>query len=94
MKHYIIVKWNQLVRNKDEAANRAEEVFSSVVDISGITKVEVIKNVVDRPNRYDLMIVITMTPDALPAYDASEQHVRWKADFGALIEAKTIFDAE
>lgn len=35
-----------------------------------------------------------MTPDMLPAYDASELHHRWKETFGARIQQKAIFDYE
>lgn len=37
---------------------------------------------------------LTMTPDMLPAYDASEPHHRWKETFGARIQQKAIFDYE
>ena len=47
-----------------------------------------------RPNRYDLLIELTMTPDMLPAYDASEPHHRWKETFGAHIQQQAIFDYE
>ena len=52
------------------------------------------RNVINRPNRYDLLIELTMTPDMLPAYDASEPHHRWKETFGARIQQKAIFDYE
>jgi hypothetical protein len=41
-----------------------------------------------------LLIELTMTPDMLPAYDASEPHHRWKETFGARIQQKAIFDYE
>ena len=56
--------------------------------------VEVIPNVIDRPNRYDLLIRIAMDESALPLYDACDAHHRWKDEYGALIEKKAIFDCE
>ena len=53
-----------------------------------------IPNVVDRPNRYDLMIRLTMDTPALTAYDASEAHHRWKELYGPLIAQKAIFDCD
>ena len=47
-----------------------------------------------RENRYDVMIVLEMDRDALPLYDDSEMHHRWKGEFGGLLEKKAIFDYE
>ena len=33
-----------------------------------------------------------MDADALPQYDASEPHRRWKEKYGPMLEGKTIFD--
>ena len=49
---------------------------------------------INRPNRYDLMIVLDMDPEALPAYDVSEPHIRWKTEYGSVVETKAIFDCE
>ena len=49
---------------------------------------------VDRANRYDLMIVLDMDKDALPNWDASDIHHRWKDEYGGLLEKKAIFDYE
>ena len=51
-------------------------------------------NVIDRPNRYDMLIVITMEESALPLYDACDAHHHWKDAYGPLIEKKAIFDCE
>lgn len=40
------------------------------------------------------MIVLTMPSEALPAWDASDLHKRWKAEYGALIAQKAIFDCD
>ncbi len=93
MKHYIIAKF---VENTDVAALVAPvtALFEETLQIAGIHAVKVKPCCVARPNRYDLMIVITMDREALEAYDACEPHKRWKKEYGPLIAAKTIFDSE
>ena len=88
MQHCILVKWTPDAGDKDALAKEAEAIFAQAV-ADGIRR-----NVINRPNRYDLLIELTMTPDMLPAYDASEPHHRWKETFGARIQQKAIFDYE
>ena len=92
MLHHILVKWKE--RPADPAAylREVEAVFRGALDVPGVHEVRVVPNVIDRPNRYDLMIVLTMDRDALPAYDACEAHHQWKQRYGELIEKKAIFD--
>jgi len=71
-----------------------QKIFTKLLVVDGIHGVEVIENVIDRPNRYDVLIRIDMDKDALPAYDESEPHKEWKKEFGALLESKAIFDYE
>lgn len=68
--------------------------FCHTLEIPGVHAVTVHPNVVNRPNRYDLMIVITMEPSALPLYDDSKWHHKWKDDYGHLIAQKAIFDCD
>ena len=56
--------------------------------------VEVFPNVIDRANRYDVLIRIRMIPEALAVYDDSEIHKTWKRDYGKYLEKKAIFDYE
>ena len=42
----------------------------------------------------DLMIRIDMDKEALPAYAASEPHLRWKKEYGSRIAKKAIFDCD
>ena len=53
-----------------------------------------LRNCIDRENRYDLAIIIDMDKAALPAWDASELHREWKSGFGSYLAAKAIFDFE
>lgn len=93
MKHHIIVKWNEKVKDKAVLIPEIKSLFEKTLSIEGIGDVKLIPNIIERPNRYDLMIVITMEEDALTAYDESEYHKEWKDKYGSLIESKCIFDS-
>ena len=94
MKHCIIVKWNEIVTDKAKILDGVREVFADCTATDGVKGVEIIPNIIDRPNRYDVMIVVTMDKDALTAWDDSDTHKRWKSEYGDRIVSKAIFDAE
>ena len=94
MKHYIIAKYNASVVDKEALLPRIREIFSLADQIPGVHGAEVRPNCVARENRYDVMIVIDMEKEALPAYDVSEMHHLWKDEFTPLLEKKAIFDHE
>lgn len=93
MKHHIIVKFTE---GTDVGAllEPVQAIFSETLSIPGVHGLEIKQNCVDRPNRCDLMIVLDMDPAALPAYDASEPHRRWKDEYGPITAKKAIFDCE
>ena len=93
MKHHILVKF---VEGTDVGAltEPIRALFSRTLELSGIHGLELKRNCVDRPNRYDLMIVLDMDREALPVYDASEPHLEWKRTYGERIAKKAIFDCE
>ena len=93
MKHFIIAKFKEGVDWKP-LAEPVRALFTETLSIPGIHGVEVKTNCIDRANRYHMMIIIDMEPEALPVYDACEPHHRWKADYGELLEKKAIFDSE
>ena len=96
MKHCILVKYNADIdaAKIEKLLSEIKEVFSGLSAIEGIHGVEVIPNVVDRPNRYDLLIRIDMEKETLPVYDDSEPHHIWKRDYACYLEKKAIFDYE
>lgn len=94
MKHHILIKWNELVTDKEALAQEAGELFQGVLSVPGVHGVELHRNVISRPNRYDLMLVITMDEAALPVYDESEPHRQWKERYDHLLAAKALFDCE
>ena len=94
MKHCIIVKWNETVTDKAALLSEVRALFSSATLVSGVTGTTVLENCIARENRYDLAIVLDMDRDALPVWDGSELHKKWKADYGERIASKAIFDFE
>ena len=95
MKHCIIAKYKpQAYERRAELLPRIREIFAVAGEIPGVRGAEVYPNCVAWENRYDVMIVLEMDRDALPLYDDSEMHHRWKDEFGGLLEKKAIFDYE
>ena len=94
IKHFIIVKWNTLVSDKKELLPRIQCIFDKLLVYKEVKSVKISENVVDRSNRFDLMICIEMEKDFLPTYDQSEPHHEWKEKYGKFVENKAIFDSE
>ncbi len=93
MKHHIIVKFRNDAPSVEEMMPRIDAIFSGVLEVPGVRGYEILENCVDRSNRYNLMIVITMDRDALGTYDKCEAHHAWKNEFSGYIESKAIFDS-
>ena len=93
MKHYIIVKFvpGTDVRGLIEPVGK---IFDETLSIPGVHNIAIRTSNSDRANRYDMMIIMDMEKEALPAYDVSEPHIRWKKDYGDLVEKKAIFDCD
>lgn len=95
MKHCILAKYTpEAYAQRTELLPQIREIFSAATDIPGVHRVEIHANCVARSNRYDVMIVLDMDAAALPLYDDSAMHHRWKDTFGGLLEKKAIFDYE
>lgn len=93
MKHYIIVKFEETV-NVNDVLNPIKILFDRAIDIKGVDEIEIYTSNIDLPNRYDLMIKMTLSRQALTEFDNSEIHKEWKSKFGKYIISKTIFDCE
>lgn len=94
MKHDILVKYRPEI-TKEQKFGLIPEIkalFDHMTEIPGIHGVTLYPNVVERENRYDLLIEIDMEREALEAYDHSFWHQQWKDQYGALLEKKAIFD--
>ncbi len=93
MKHHILVKFRE---GTDVGAllEPVRALFAETLAIPGIHGLELKPSCSDRANRYDLMIVLDMDREALPAYDLCEPHLRWKREYGPITEKKAIFDCE
>ena len=96
MKHDILIKYKPEIskERKAELIPEIGELFSHTTVIPGIHGVKLYPNVVDRENRYDLLIEIDMEREALEAYDSSVWHRQWKEQYGDLLADKAIFDRQ
>lgn len=93
MEHYIIVKFTEGTDVK-ALVEPVRAIFEETLEIPGIQKLDIRTSNSDIENRYDLMIRIDMDKEALPAYAASEPHLRWKKEYGSRIAKKAIFDCD
>ena len=93
MKHHIIVKFTEGT-DVQALLQPVQAIFDETLAIPGVRSVELKPSNSDRPNRYDLMIVMDMDKEALPAYDVSEPHHRWKDEYGPITAKKAIFDCD
>lgn len=93
MKHYIIVKFTEGTDVK-ALVESVREIFDETLTIPGIHTLDICVSNSDIENRYDLMIIFDMDKEALPAYAASEPHLRWKRDYADRIAKKAIFDCD
>ena len=94
MLHHILVKFTSDAGDHAALESRIRALFGQALAVPGVSAVRVLPSCIDRPNRHDLMIVMTLSREGLAAFDASPVHARWKAEFGPLIAQKTIFDCE
>lgn len=96
MKHCILVKYTEEVNDakKQELIPEITAVFQPLLNMEGIHGIDIIPNVVDRPNRYDLLIRIDMDQEVLTEYDHSEPHKVWKSEYAHYLDKKAIFDYE
>ena len=94
MRHHILVKWNDQAPDHEQLRREIESLFQGVLEVPGIHRVDVLPNVIDRPNRYDLLILLTMDSGALDAYDSCAPHHAFKDTYTRYMEKKAIFDCE
>lgn len=93
MEHYIIAKFHTVP--SEALIAEIDTLFRKSVDVPGVRAVRVRPNVTNRPNRYDLMICITLeNAQALANWDSCEIHKQWKAVYGDMLEKKAIFDCD
>ncbi|NLO86603.1 MAG: hypothetical protein GX096_14440 [Clostridiales bacterium] len=94
MKHYIIVKYNDLVSDASEVERQIKALFAPAAELDGIHSVSVHPAVMHSRIRFDLMIRVDMNRESLVLFDASDIHKQWKTDFAHLIAHKVIFDCD
>lgn len=94
IKHHILVKWNSSVVDKKMLLPEIQSIFDKLYIYDEVKSISYYENIVERPNRYDLMICIEMEEEFLPTYDKSAPHQEWKEKYGKFVENKAIFDSE
>ena len=94
MKHCILVKWNSCVSDKKIMLSKVINTFDKLLIYPEVHNVSLHENVIDRANRYDLLICVEMEKDFLSTYDESAPHLEWKEKYGKFVENKAIFDFE
>lgn len=94
MRHHILVKWNEQAPDHEQLRRDIEALFQQALEVPGIHRVDVLPNVVDRPNRYDLLILLTMDREALDAYDSCAAHHAFKDAYTPYMAKKAIFDCD
>lgn len=92
MKHCILAKFRPDAGDWRQYLPQIREIFGAAGEIPGVFGARVYPGCVERENRYHVLIELEMEPSALPAYDESAMHHRWKELFGPLLEKKAIFD--
>ncbi len=93
IRHFIIIKFENSV-NIQTLIEPIRNLFNSTLSIEGIKKVEIYESNTNLPNRYDLMIEMLLTSQALKLFDNSQIHKTWKTEYGKYIVNKTIFDCD
>lgn len=93
MRHFIIVKFKDSV-NVHELVEPIKNLFREALNINGIDRIEFYTSNVNMHNRYDLMIEMILSLEALKTFDNSEIHKKWKVNYGEYIESKAIFDCD
>ncbi len=94
MKHHIIVKFKKDAPSLDQMMPEIDSIFKGVLEVPGVSGYNLVRNCIDRPNRYDLMIIIEMEKGSLESYDNCHSHHQWKEKFSQYMESKAIFDCE
>lgn len=91
MKHFIIIKFKENT-DKDVLIEETEKLFKETEVIDGIKKVEVFTNSIKKPNRFDMMIKITLNKGSLKELEQSRILKEWEDKYNKYIDKKTIFD--
>ena len=93
MKHYIIAKFKDR-EDTERLLPEIKALFQKAQDLKGVEGVIIHKSNSTRDNRYSIMIEMSLSPEGLENFDASEVHKEWKATYGDRLESKAIFDCD
>ena len=82
MKHFIIVKFSDTVKEKEALYPEIEVLFKRQKKIEGIHQVSFYPSVIDLPNRYDFMILMELERGAC-CFRRFRYSPRLKAKYGS-----------
>lgn len=93
MKHYIVVKFKKDYNWKENVKD-IKNLFNDALTIKDVYSINLMESNSDKNNRYDIMIEMELSQNALQEFDNSYIHKNWKLLYGEHIEQKAIFDCE
>lgn len=91
MNHYIIIKFKE-DSEKEILIKEVSDLFDKANSIEGIRKVEVFTNSIKKPNRFDMMIKMSMNKKILKVFEDSEIYHKFEKKYKDSILSKTVFD--
>jgi len=94
MKHLVMVKWNETVKDKDAMAAEVLELFQKAKQHPEIQGIEHIKNAVPLPNRWDSLFIIYLKKEDIQVWIDCKPHQIWKKDYNKFVDKKAVFDWE
>lgn len=91
MKHHIILKLKKN-DNSEKIIEEIKNLYNETLKIQGVKRVDVYTTNSKLRNKFDLMIKMDLTKEALKEYETSDIHNQIKERFDKTISKKTIFD--
>ena len=91
MKHHIILKLKK-TDNPEEIIEGIKNLYNETLKIDGVKKVDIYTTNSKLRNRFDLMIKMDLSKEALKEYENSKIHNEIKEKYDSAISKKTVFD--
>ncbi|MCF0150329.1 MAG: hypothetical protein HUJ80_02855 [Firmicutes bacterium] len=94
MKHLVMVKWNETVADKKALQQEVYELWCRALENKEIRKIDMHVNLLNKPNRYDVMYVVELEPQDMDVWADCQPHQIWKTDYAKYVESKAIIDLD
>lgn len=89
-----MVKWNETVADKKAMAEEVYQLWCKGLENKEIRKITKHENLLEKPNRFDVMYVVELDPADMQVWVDCEPHQIWKNDYAKYVEAKAIIDLD